>query len=84
MTIAEWFDPYNPEHIKAWRYKCEKGIWPPWVYEEAMEFYFHPSSWRAGIQAKIAQAWVDNHEIIIEALKSSQEADKGSRVDVRA
>ncbi len=26
--LEDWFDPYNPEHMKAYEALCESGCWP--------------------------------------------------------
>ena len=54
-NFSNWFDPYNPEHMKAYEHLCKVGSWP---------FGFSPDGcemsmlWIAEIQAKMAQAWL--------------------------
>ena len=37
MNIINWFDTSNLDHLKAYRYLCEKGFWPENFLPEDIE-----------------------------------------------
>ena len=38
MTLLDWFDPDNIEHLKAYKHLQETGIWPEGFIPEDNEF----------------------------------------------
>lgn len=56
MTIVEFFDPYNVEHLKAYRHLEKTGFWPVSFYPENVEW---PLIWQAALTAKMTQAWLE-------------------------
>lgn len=64
MRLDSFFDPHNPEHMKAYEHLCTAGVWPPDFLPEGIEI---PMLWLQEIQAKMAQAWLHamkNEQII--------------------
>jgi hypothetical protein len=55
MRFDHWFDPYNPEHMKAYEHLCNNGCWPDGFIPECAEM---STIWIAEIQAKMSQAWL--------------------------
>jgi hypothetical protein len=58
MNDLPEFDPYNPEHIEAWKEFCVTGVWPPEC--DVKERGSNPC-WVILIQSKLAEAWVNNY-----------------------
>lgn len=63
MRIDEWFDPYNMEHLKAWRVLQVTGSWPEgfvnpedFVVPDKLE---RAGLWEVMIDCKIAKAFVE-------------------------
>ena len=55
MTITEWFDPHNIEHIKAYHHLSETGFWPlNFVPDEIEVEICH----QVNIIAKMGTCWV--------------------------
>jgi len=57
MNIAEWFDPHNIDHIKAYRFLSETGTWPIGFVPLGMEF---GPVWYAELATKMAECWVQH------------------------
>lgn len=55
MRLDDFFDPYNPEHMKAYDVLCNTGDWPKEFLAADLEI---PALCVQSIQAKIAQAWL--------------------------
>lgn len=55
MRLDSFFDPHNPEHMKAYEHLCTTGAWPLGFLPEGVEI---PTLWLQEIQAKMAQAWL--------------------------
>lgn len=55
IKLEDWFDPYNPEHMKAYEVFCDSGMWPEkFIPKHVYNIYLSTVS----INAKIAQAWI--------------------------
>jgi len=59
MTIYEWFDPYNVDHIEAYHHLEANGSWPFAFIPEDVELR-SDGLWRIEIQAKMADAWMSH------------------------
>lgn len=55
LKLEDWFDPYNPEHMKAYEVLCKTCAWPKEFLAADLEI---PMLCVPSIQAKIAQAWL--------------------------
>lgn len=55
MRLDDWFDPHNPEHMRAYETLCATGAWPDDFVPTTMEI---PNLCVIIIQAKMAQAWL--------------------------
>jgi hypothetical protein len=54
MTIVEYFDPYNVEHLNAYQHLHEYGTWPSdFVGKREVPYY-----WDRFIDNKIIDAWI--------------------------
>jgi hypothetical protein len=58
VNVVEWFDPYDIEHIRAYRQMQEGGHWPKGLLPKNIEFP-RSYSWFSAVEAKMAQAWID-------------------------
>ena len=65
MKIAEFFDPYSPDHMLAYSVLCETGQWPEGFLPLGLDSEYDPA-WQVKIVAKIADAWV-NHMTVLRA-----------------
>lgn len=55
ISIDEWFDPLNKDHIAAYQHLSDTGTWPP---EFLPDDIFFPHSWQILLLNKLADAWV--------------------------
>ena len=55
MTIVDFFDIHDFEHIKAWKHLCEHGQWPEGFIPEGTVFQ---PMWQVLLADKMADAWV--------------------------
>ena len=67
MTIVEYFDPRNGEHLKAWR-KMERESHPGRMATDLAAFLgdptlepIWPDGWGPSIIAKMANAWLEDN-----------------------
>jgi hypothetical protein len=60
MSIVDFFDVNNIEHVKAYRTLCKTGQWPPsfWDHIEQVELQI-PMLWQPAIASKLAEAYVN-------------------------
>jgi len=65
LSIVEWFQTDNHEHLEAYRCLCEYGVWPEGFLPSDAEF---PNMWQVLLGQKLAGCWV-NH-----MLKSKKES----------
>ena len=56
MTIIEWFDPNNIEHLRAFQQLNNTGVWPTGVAPTGIEFNH---LWQVTLTAKLADAYLD-------------------------
>ena len=59
MDLVEYFDPYNIDHIKAYKKLQDTGMWPKGFLPENI---YIPAGWDYRIKYKIADAWIDYME----------------------
>ena len=59
--LDDFFDPYNPEHMKAYEVLCNTGAWPKEFIASNFEI---PHLCIPNIQAKMAQAWLHFSKIL--------------------
>lgn len=59
MTIIEFFDPYNIEHLKAFKYLMDTEIWPIDFYEEIPDNIEFPVNWKIILAGEMAYCWVN-------------------------
>ena len=59
MTMYEFFDPYDPNHIAAYRQLERNGSWPAGFLPDNLEM---GSLWHVEIVGKMAQAWLKKME----------------------
>jgi hypothetical protein len=59
MRLAEWFDPKNPEHLKAYKWLNIVGSWPPAFYKEMIAAGVKiETGWSYGVASKLADAYI--------------------------
>jgi hypothetical protein len=56
MTIIEFFDPNNIEHIKAFVHLQNTGIWPNYFITTDITF---PLLWQTTLMSKMTDKWVE-------------------------
>jgi hypothetical protein len=59
ITIVDFFNPYDLEHLKAYRHLEKTGFWPENFYPEGVEWSL---IWQAALTAKMTQAWLEAME----------------------
>lgn len=59
MTLSEYFDPYNDEHIKAYYHLIIEGVFPNSFTQEIKDnnIEINPP-WHELIQFKMTRCWV--------------------------
>lgn len=62
MKISEFFDPWDVEHLKAYRYLEKTGRWPDGFLPADIEC---PSGWEFWVRDKIIQCWLDEMGILL-------------------
>jgi len=55
MTIVDFFDPHNIDHIKAYVHLMEHGTWPEGFPPKEVT---HVACWSIELPHKMAMAWV--------------------------
>lgn len=55
MSILDFFDVYDYNHLMAWKNLSEKGIWPEGFIPEGTTF---PHMWVVLITVRMSEAWV--------------------------
>jgi hypothetical protein len=59
MTIVDFFDPCNYEHIQAFDYLSKKGTWPTEFYSYIIENHIEfPVAWQVSLAYKIVNEYV--------------------------
>ena len=63
MTIIEYFDPTNIEHLRAYDVLQRTGSWPRSFWRDHIEknMLVIPAGWSYGIASKLADAYVKEH-----------------------
>lgn len=56
MSIIDYFNPFNIEHIEAYTHLLKTGQWPVDFWSDDIEL---PSGWQISIMNKLANVWVD-------------------------
>lgn len=59
MTIVEFFDPEDTEHLKAYKHLEETGVWPEWFFEKLKGLEFS-SAWYSSLAFKIARKFLND------------------------
>jgi hypothetical protein len=68
-TIIEFFDPYNPSHIKAYR-EMEKSAWPKEFLPDGILF---PQGWDVRLRIKMVEAWCIHIENMAESMSMEED-----------
>jgi len=55
LTIAEFFNPYDSDHLAAYQYLAENGAWPEGFLPEGIEF---SPLWQMEIANEMTRAWL--------------------------
>lgn len=58
-SFCEWFDPYNPKHLEAYKHLQDTGFWPEDFWKEAGSRFIE-TNWQLMINSKLANAWIDS------------------------
>ncbi|KKN08299.1 hypothetical protein LCGC14_1058110 [marine sediment metagenome] len=66
MTIDEFFNPYDLEHIAAYKHLCDTGSWPEGFIPDSVDTRMESSpAWQIAIVAQLATCWVTHMSIMI-------------------
>jgi len=57
QNIVNFFDPHNPNHLKAFDELNKSGFWP----HGFAEGLFFPPFWQTSLFHKLAEAWVHHN-----------------------
>ena len=57
MSILDFFDVHNVDHLKAWRELSRSGVWPEGFIPEDTTF---PHMWMFLLMSRMSDAWVEN------------------------
>jgi hypothetical protein len=61
QTIVDFFDPYNVEHLKAYRHLEKTGSWPKdFIPDELMDGI--NIAWQVELLGKMSKAWLEQAE----------------------
>lgn len=63
INIVEWFDPYNIDHIRAYRYLEKNGMWEVGFIPDNIEF---TDGWQIAILSKLTNAYLKNFSNFME------------------
>jgi hypothetical protein len=55
-NLLDWFNPKKVEHITAWKYLMDNGVWPENFLPKDIII---PSFWNELLTRKLARYWVD-------------------------
>jgi hypothetical protein len=60
ISIVDWFDPHNMEHLQAWKDLQKTGTWPQSFWQKMLfdDRIIITTNWQYSIYAKIADAFV--------------------------
>ncbi len=61
IALEDWFDPYDYEHIRAYRHLEQTGSWPEGFIPEMVTIR-SDGIWHILIPAKMAQEWMKQME----------------------
>jgi hypothetical protein len=59
MHIAQYFDPHDVDHVKAYQHLQEDGSWPEGFIPEDVKAI---NGWRYLVDQKIIDAWIRDTE----------------------
>jgi hypothetical protein len=60
-SIVEYFNPYNVEHLKAYKVLAKTGMWPEDFIPKSLDNA--PTLWQVALVNKMADAWVEQAEV---------------------
>ncbi len=60
ISVIDWFDPNNMEHLQAWKDLQKTGFWPKPFWDKMLfdDRIKMTTNWQYGICSKIADAFV--------------------------
>jgi hypothetical protein len=65
MRIEEWFDIYNPDHLRAYRHLETTGMWPEGFIPENIKF---SNIWQSALMRKFVVGFYAEYQKNIQAL----------------
>ena len=63
MSILDWFDPKNKEHLKSLKHLLDTGQWPINFIPSGMVY---PSGWDTTLMYRLARIYLDTAVYIIQ------------------
>jgi hypothetical protein len=55
MKFTEWFNPHSLQHIEAYKYLCDNGMWPKGFIPDDVKM---DNGWWTTINFAMAELWV--------------------------
>ena len=55
-SLIDWFDPHNPEHLRAWRFLQESGSWPSGFLPDNL---YISRLWHVELTHQMAECWLE-------------------------
>ena len=71
ISIVDWFDPHNEEHIEAWKYLQDTNLWPEGFIPKYVE---RSTNWYISLLARLADAYLEAFDQLKESEKLLVEA----------
>ena len=68
-SVEEFFDPYNPEHCRAYSHLCNKGMWPDGFIPDDVVL---PTGCQVTVSAMLVGAWI-NRIIRLDNVRKNRE-----------
>ena len=59
MTILEFFDVYNYNHLMAYKHLSNKGVWPEGFIDDSITY---PDFWQTMLMQDMVKAWIIHNE----------------------
>ena len=61
ISIVDWFNPHNMEHLQAYKDLCKTGVFPESFWDKIAEIDHleMTNTWQVAIACKIADAFVN-------------------------
>ena len=59
MDIVDFFDVNNLDHLRAYKYLCDVGMWPEGFVPAEVTIRAKVGPWQVALLAKMADAYIE-------------------------